>query len=50
MTTGGWIVMLASVGFVTGLLAWCVYKVATAPARVEHIRSRSDIDTRDDAT
>jgi len=27
MTLGGWITMLLSVGFVTGLLAWCVWLV-----------------------
>jgi hypothetical protein len=27
MTTGGWIVMTLSVGFVTGLFAWCLYRV-----------------------
>jgi len=27
MTTGGWINMILSVGFVTVLFVWCVYKV-----------------------
>lgn len=27
MTTSGWIVMIASVGSVTGLFLWCLYRV-----------------------
>jgi heme/copper-type cytochrome/quinol oxidase subunit 2 len=27
MTLGGWIIMLSSVGVVTGLLAWCMARV-----------------------
>lgn len=27
MTTGGWLTMIFSVGFVTLLFAWCVWKV-----------------------
>lgn len=27
MTFGGWVVMLISIGTVTSLLAWCLYKV-----------------------
>jgi hypothetical protein len=27
ITIGGWIIMLLSVGFVTGLLAWCISRV-----------------------
>ena len=27
ITIGGWITMLLSVGFVTGLLAWCISRV-----------------------
>lgn len=29
MTTGGWAIMLLSVGFVTTLFAWCIWKVLT---------------------
>lgn len=29
MTTGGWITMLISVGFVTGLFAYCIWRVLT---------------------
>ncbi len=27
MTTGGWLTMICSVGFVTLLFAWCIWKV-----------------------
>lgn len=29
MTLGGWINMLLSVGFVTGLFLWCIIRVVT---------------------
>jgi len=35
MTAGGWITMIVSVGFVTGLLAWCIYKVMTTSGETE---------------
>ena len=35
MTTGGWITMIISVGFVTGLLTWCIYKVMTTSGETE---------------
>ncbi|HMP72128.1 MAG TPA: hypothetical protein PKE55_02590 [Kiritimatiellia bacterium] len=47
MTLGGWIVMIGSVGFVTGLLTWCVYKVVTIPEATKHIHGQLDVDTRD---
>ena len=31
MTLGGWITLILSVGSVTGLLGWCIYKVLTTP-------------------
>lgn len=37
MTTGGWIIMIVSVGSVCGLLAWCVYKVLSTPGETEHL-------------
>ena len=36
MTTGGWINLILSVGFVTTLFSWCVYKVLTQPEKPEH--------------
>ncbi len=31
MTLGGWLVMFASVGFVTGLLGWCIVRILRVP-------------------
>jgi hypothetical protein len=45
MTIGGWITMLLSVGFVTGLFAWCIMRVLTH--KPEHIHGIEDIDTQD---
>lgn len=47
MTLGGWIIMFASVGFVVGLLSWCIYKVLTTPGSTEHLHSQADIETPD---
>ena len=47
MTIGGWITMILSVGFVTGLLSWCTFKVLTTPGESEHLHSQVDIDTGD---
>ena len=45
MTTGGWITMLLSVGFVVSLFSWCIYRVLTCKAR--HLHGIEDIDTQD---
>ena len=37
MTTGGWIVLVTSVGTVTTLFAWCIYKVFTTPGETERL-------------
>jgi hypothetical protein len=37
MTTGGWIVMALSVGTVTSLLTFCIWKVLTVPGESEHV-------------
>lgn len=47
MTIGGWIIMTLSVGFVTALLAWCVYRVVTTPGSTEHLHAQTDISTPD---
>lgn len=47
MTHGGWIVMILSVGGMTGLLSWCVYKVLSTPGSTEHLHSQADIHTPD---
>ena len=37
MTVGGWINLVLSVGFVTGLFGYCVYRVLRGPgARADH--------------
>ena len=45
MTFGGWIIMTASVGGVTALLGWCIYKVVSTPGSSEHLHSQADIET-----
>ncbi|MCC7203698.1 MAG: hypothetical protein IT441_01345 [Phycisphaeraceae bacterium] len=47
LSTGGWLVMLISVGFVSALLVWCMRKVLTKPGEVEKIHSQTDIDPHD---
>ena len=37
MNTGGWIIMLLSVGTVSLLFVWCIYKVLSTPGETEHI-------------
>lgn len=37
MTLAGWIVMLASVGGVTALFAWSIWKVVSTKGETEHI-------------
>ena len=47
MTLAGWIFMLASVGFVLWLTAFCFYRVLAKPAATEHMHAPLDIDTHD---
>ena len=37
MTIGGWIVMGLSVGSVTALFAWCLWRVLSDPQETEHM-------------
>ncbi len=37
MTVYGWLIMALSVGSVSCLLAWCVFKVFTVPEESEHV-------------
>ncbi len=37
MTIGGWLVLIASVGGVTALLFWSIWKVVTTKGESEHI-------------
>lgn len=39
--------MIASVGFVTGLFAWCMYRVLAYKPPVEKLHGIDDIDTGD---
>ena len=47
MNTGGWIIMVLSVGGVTCLLSWCIYKVFAIPKSVEHLHSTADVEPPD---
>ncbi len=47
MTPSGWIVMTLSVGFVTSLMSWCIYRVLSQPGVEEHMHAAPEIDTRD---
>ena len=46
MTLGGWIIMLFSVGCVTTLFRWCIYKVLTTPEEEEKMHG-FEIETPD---
>jgi hypothetical protein len=37
MTTGGWIIMLLSVGAVTVLFLWCIWRVLRTPGETEKL-------------
>ncbi|MBE7439564.1 MAG: hypothetical protein HS115_13990 [Spirochaetales bacterium] len=39
MTTGGWIIMILSVGGVTGFFLWTLYMVLRNRERTEHMHS-----------
>ena len=49
METGGWIMMILSVGSVVSLFVWCLWRVlARSPADTpEHLHGGLDIDTQD---
>lgn len=47
MTAGGWVIMFLSVGGVTSLLSWCIFRVLTTPGSTEHLHSQADIETPD---
>jgi hypothetical protein len=44
MTIGGWIVMTVALGGMSGLLAWCVYRVLSKPSATEHVHSTLEMD------
>jgi hypothetical protein len=37
MTTGGWIVLILSIGSVTTLFGWCIWKVLSIPDETEKL-------------
>jgi len=47
MTPAGWIIMTLCVAGMTGLLAWCIYKVVATPGSTKHLHSQADIETPD---
>jgi hypothetical protein len=47
MTLGGWIMMTLSVGFVTGLLAWSIYRVLRSTDTVPQEHPPADINAQD---
>lgn len=47
MTAGGWITLILSVGFVTLLFGWCIYKVLAGHEPADKLHSLDGIDTKD---
>lgn len=47
MTAAGWIIMLGSVGAVTLLFGWCLYRVFSHTAHPEKLHGIDDIVTDD---
>ncbi len=37
MTIGGWIILTVSVGTVTALFIWCIFKVIRTPGETKHM-------------
>ncbi len=48
LTLGGWVVMVFSVGFVTGLLGWCIWRVMRE-STPEKVHSQIDVEPIDKA-
>jgi hypothetical protein len=47
MTTAGWVIMIVAIAGMTGLLAWCIYKIVKTPEAPKHLRAPVEIDTGD---
>ncbi len=47
MTLYGWIIMIISVGFVTGLFLWCMFRVLAYKPPTNKLHGIDDIDTQD---
>jgi hypothetical protein len=50
MTTGGWIFMVASIGFVLWLTGYAYSRVLRKPSAANHMHAPIDIDTQDKGT
>lgn len=50
MTTGGWVFMIGSLGFVLGLTAFCFGRVLRKPTAANHMHAPLDINTHDQNT
>lgn len=48
MSTGGWITMSISVGFVVTLFLWCITRVLTQKKSDGHIHGMEDIERGED--
>ena len=48
MTTGGWLTMIVSVGFVTVLFTWCIGKVLSLQGDQKRIHGIEDIEKGED--
>ena len=46
MNTGGWIILMLSIGTVSTLFVWCITKVLSTPGETEHMHG-FDVDTPD---
>lgn len=47
MTTGGWINLILSVGFVTTLFVWCIYRVLRGPKDPENLAHIEPLDEQE---
>jgi len=47
MTIAGWVIMVASVGFVLGLTGYCFFRVLTSRTPSEHLHAPLDIETHE---
>ena len=47
MNTGGWAMMILSVGFVLSLTTFCFYRVLRTPRSTSHMHAPLEIDTHD---
>lgn len=47
LSVAGWLTMVASVGVVLALCAFCVYRALREPHPEQHMHAPLDIDTRD---